>query len=255
MVVHLSWFLGSSAPCPFATFLVWVDPTSCALGHHFTSFFCFWYRASHLRRMRTSLIWTDVSGNYPARTIGAVVGDVRPYQGVGGNTTANMHVLAHVHAQQRTHTDTHTRTHNCARIDNVFMCLLKQLAWASLSHPTFLQPAATTGRMVEMVTFVASWYDCTSKQSGYVQLSVREDSEKSVDRMFAFGPSALRNYDLICIVLFCLIALLFLMICVVPRCYCTWSVFKRQISVIWIRQFWIIVCLIKEKTLHVSVRQ
>ena len=65
--------------------------------------------------MRTSLIWTDVSGNYPARTIGAVVGDVRPYQGVGGNTTANMHVLAHVHAQQRTHTDTHThsqlRTH------------------------------------------------------------------------------------------------------------------------------------------------
>ena len=62
--------------------------------------------------------------------------------------------------------------------------------------------------MVEMVTFVASWYDCTSKQSGYVQLSVREVSEKFADRMFAFGTPAFRNYDLIFIVVFCLIALL-----------------------------------------------
>ena len=126
-------------------------------------------------------------------------------------------------------TQTHTRTHNCARIDNGCMCLLKQLAWASLSHPIFLQLAATTGRMVEMVTFVASWYDCTSKQSGYVQLSVREVSEKFADRMFAFGTPAFRNYDLIFIVWFCLVALLFLMICVVQRCYRKWSVCKRQI--------------------------
>ena len=35
--------------------------------------------------------------------------------------------------------------------------------------------------MVEMVQ-VTSWYECTSKQSRYVQLSVREDSEKSAVR-------------------------------------------------------------------------
>ena len=63
--------------------------------------------------------------------------------------------------------------------------------------------------MVEMVTCVASWYDCTSKQSGYVQLSVREVSEKFADRKFAFGTPAFRNHDLICIALFCLIPLSF----------------------------------------------
>ena len=61
--------------------------------------------------------------------------------------------------------------------------------------------------MVEMVTFVASWYDCTSKQSGYVQLPVREDSEKSVDQKDVFGSPAFRNYDLMFIVSLCLFVL------------------------------------------------
>ena len=77
----------------------------------------------------------DVSGNYPGGTIGAVVGDVRPYQGVGGNTTANMHVLAHVHAQHRTHTDTHTHSHMRAHIHYMCLCLLKQLC-LGLRSPT-----------------------------------------------------------------------------------------------------------------------
>ena len=82
--------------------------------------------------------------------------------------------------------------------------------------------------MVEMVTFVASWYDCMSKQSGYVQLSVREGLEKSVDRKDAFGFPAFRNYDLSFIVLFCLIALLFVIICCVQTCYWKWGVFEKQ---------------------------
>ena len=40
MVLHLSWFLGSSAPCPCAFFFVRVDSTSFALSYHFPSF-CF----------------------------------------------------------------------------------------------------------------------------------------------------------------------------------------------------------------------
>ena len=49
--------------------------------------------------------------------------------------------------------------------------------------------------MVEMVQ-VTSWYDCTSKQSRYVQLSVREVSEKSADRNFAFDTPVFCNHDL-----------------------------------------------------------
>ena len=48
--------------------------------------------------------------------------------------------------------------------------------------------------MVEMVQ-VTSWYDCTSKQSRYVQLSVREVSEKSADRNFAFDTPVFCNHD------------------------------------------------------------
>jgi hypothetical protein len=87
--------------------------------------------------------------------------------------------------------------------------------------------------MVETVTSfffgeVASWYDCTSKQSGYAQLPVREDSEKSVDQKLAFGSPAFRNYDLICIVSLCLFLLSYF-ICVVQQCYWKWGVLKMQI--------------------------
>ena len=71
--------------------------------------------------------------------------------------------------------------------------------------------------MVEMVTFVASWYDYTSKQSGYVQLPVLEVSEKIADQKGAFGFPAFCNYDLFLIVSLCLLALSF---CFVNCSFC-----------------------------------
>ena len=149
-----------------------------------------------------------------------------------------MHIHAHTPAHKHTHALTHAGKHP------LHVCVFAQTACLSLSltHPTFLQPTATC-RMVEMVTFVASWYDCTSKQSGYVQLPVREDSEKSVDQKDAFGSLAFRNYDLMLIDSLCLFVLSYL-ICFVQQCYCKWGVFKRQImwncysSVLDYRQFY-----------------
>ena len=91
--------------------------------------------------------------------------------------------------------------------------------------------------MVEMVQ-VTSWYDCTSKQSRYVQLSVREVSEKSADRNFAFDTPVFCNHDLFFIVLICLIALLFLTIYVVQKCYFKWSVCERHMMCNLYSSFW-----------------
>ena len=108
-----------------------------------------------------------------------------------------MHIHAHTPAHKHTHALTHAGTHP------LHVCVFAQTACLSLSLPPHLV-ATCRGNfcclVVEMVTFVASWYDCTSKQSGYVQLPVREDSEKSVDRKDAIGSLAFCNYDLILIV-------------------------------------------------------
>ena len=61
-----------------------------------------------------------------------------------------------------------------------------------------------------------------------MQLSVREDSEKSVDRKDVVCLPAFRNYDLVFIVLFCLIALLFVIICCVQTWYWKWGVLEKQ---------------------------
>ena len=92
----------------------------------------------------------DVSENYLAGTIGAVVGDVRPYQGVGGNTTANMHVLAHVHAQHRTHTDAHTHSHRGTHPLRVSVFAQTALLGPSLSHPLM--------RPKRLIVVWSKWY-------------------------------------------------------------------------------------------------
>jgi len=96
------------------------------------------------------------------------------------------HTRTCVCAHTRTHTCTqaHTCTHTCGHTSTTCVCICSSRFLEPLS-PT---PLIATCRgnfgclVVEMVTCVASWYDCTSKQSGYVQLSVREDSEKSAVR-------------------------------------------------------------------------
>jgi hypothetical protein len=91
--------------------------------------------------------------------------------------------------------------------------------------------------MVEMVTVVASWYDCTSKQSGYVQLPVREDSEKSVDQKDAIGSPAFCNYDLCLIVSLCLF-LLSVLICLQHDRYFNVSVRSKKMRFNVLMVFW-----------------
>ena len=133
---------------------------------------------------------------------------VRP-EGGGCNGT-HAHAFVHIHAHRPAHKHTHALTH--AGTHPLHVCVFAQTACLSLSLPPHLV-ATCRGNfcclVVEMVTFVASWYDCTSKQSGYVQLPVREDSEKSVDQKDAIGSPAFRNYDLIFIVSPCLSLLCF----------------------------------------------
>ena len=108
--------------------------------------------------------------------------------------------------------------------------------------------------MVEMVQ-VTSWYDCTSKQSRYVQLSVREVSEKSADRNFAFDTPVVCNHDLFFMVLICLIAVLFLILYVVQKGYCKWSVCERHMMCNLYSSFWIIVNFMQTQIGCVSVRE
>jgi len=89
-----------------------------------------------------------------------------------------VHIHAHTPAHKHTHALTHAGTHP------LNVSVFAQAGFLSLCFSPIL--ATCRGNfscfVVEMVTCVASWYDCTSKQSRYVQLSVREDSEKSAVR-------------------------------------------------------------------------
>ena len=78
---------------------------------------------------------------------------------------------------------------------------------------------------------VASCYGCTTKQPGYLQHTVGEVSGKLVHQTIAFGSPAFCNYsyDLILIVLLCLLAVLY-WICFLQRCHCKWGVCKREIK-------------------------
>ena len=100
----------------------------------------------------------------------------------GGMMGTRTRVCAHT----RTHTCTqaHSCTHTCGHTSTACVCICS----SRFLEPLFPTPLLATCRgnfsclVVEMVTCVASWCDCTSKQSRYVQLSVREDSEKSAVR-------------------------------------------------------------------------
>ena len=82
-----------------------------------------------------------------------------------------------------------------------------------------------------------------TKQPGYVQLPVREVSRKIADQKGASGSPAFFSYDLILIVLLCLLAFVYL-IFFVQRCYCNGVYLKGKSCGIVGRQFWIIASFI-----------
>ena len=107
---------------------------------------------------------------------------IRPDGGAGCKGTHG-HAFVHIHAH--TPARKHTCTHTCGHTSTACVCICSSRFLEPLSPTPFL--ATCRGNfsylVVEMVTCVASWCDCTSKQSRYVQLSVREDSENLLSRI------------------------------------------------------------------------
>jgi hypothetical protein len=123
------------------------------------------------------------------RTNVAALSGVRPDSGgMQGHTRS---CVCATPAHKLTHALTHAGTHP------LHVSVFAQAAFLSLCLPPLLVTCRGNFScfVVKMVTCVASWYDCMSKQSGYVQLSVREDSEKSAVRnltgMVSVGLSVL----------------------------------------------------------------
>ena len=118
---------------------------------------------------------------------------ISPDRGAGCKGTHG-HAFVHIHAHTPAHKHTHALTH--AGTHPLLVSVFAQAGFLSLCLPP---PFVATCRgnfgclVVEMLTWVASWCDCTSKQSRYVQLSVREDSEKSAVRSDVFVFPAFRN--------------------------------------------------------------